>query len=326
MSMKIVALGQPGVKVMQKYFSSNNFRIEIIFQIQPDIWYDFVMSGCLYMIKQFLPDLAPSERKVAECLLANPTQAVSMGIKEVAYEAKTSASACIRFAKRLGYEGYSELRMSLAKEVFSSEAVQDHAKRKQVGQCTSAEELVHLVADTACDSLGGMKAVVDGNVLEKAVEAILRASHILVSGIGASGLVAMDLQQKLARLGQQASYNADSDMQIVEACALGRKDVLVAISYSGETNSVLKVVKEAKANGATVIAIARIGGNSLSKAADLTLHVANSEPLFRESATLSRLGQLLVVDFIYTMILARRHQQLEPLLNRSWKAVAHVSG
>ena len=150
--------------------------------------------------------------------------------------------------------------------------------------------------------------------------------HLLISGVGASGVVAIDLQQKLARLGLKAVYTADSDMQIVEACALCKQDVLIAISYSGETSSVLKVAREAKKNEATVIAITRIGGNSLTKLADITLNVVNSESLFREGATLSRLGQLLVVDFIYTMILARCQKQIEPLLKRSWEAVAHVSG
>jgi len=284
------------------------------------------MSGCLYLIKQFLPNLAPSERKVADFLLANPTEAVSMGVQDVAKATGSSAAACIRFASRLGFAGYTELRLALAKEVFSSERVAEEQKVREVTEKTSADELVHLVVGSTCESLRGLESVIDPKAVEASVEAILRASHLLISGVGASGVVAIDLQQKLARLGLKAVFTADSDMQIVEACALCKQDVLIAISYSGETNSVLKVAREAKKNGSTVIAITRIGGNSLTKLADLTLNVVNSESLFREGATLSRLGQLLVVDFIYTMILARCQKQIQPLLKRSWEAVAHVSG
>jgi DNA-binding MurR/RpiR family transcriptional regulator len=284
------------------------------------------MSGCLYVIKQVLPNLAPSERKVAQFLLANPMQVVSMGIQEVARSSSSSAAACVRLANRLGYKGFTDLRMALAKEVFSSERASEQTTTEKITEQTTTGELVHMVVSSTCESLSGIEEVVDAGALEASVEAILGASHVLIAGIGASGIVAYDFQQKLARLGLHAVYTADSDMQIVEACALKSGGVLIAISYSGESSSVLKVAREAKKNGATVIAITRIGGNSLSRQADYTLNVVNSESLFREGATLSRFAQLLVVDLIYTMILARRHTTVSALLKRSWEAVAHVSG
>ncbi len=278
------------------------------------------------MIKQFLPDLAPSERKIAQYLLANPMQAVSMGVQEVAGTTESSAAACIRFAKRLGFSGYTELRMALAKEVFSSEALPQEKPTAKITDQTTTDELMHLVINSTCQSLEDIEKVLDTKHLEAAVESILASRHILISGIGASGIVASDFQQKLARLGLHASYTADSDMQIVQACAAQEEDVLVAISYSGETSSVLKTAREAKKSNATVIAITRMGGNSLSKVSDIPLYVVNSESLFREGATLSRFGQLMVVDLIYTMVLARRQQKVSTLLKRSWEAVSHVSG
>ncbi len=114
-----------------------------------------------------------------------------------------------------------------------------------------------------------------------------------------------DLQQKLARLGLLAIYTPDSDMQIVQACALKENDALVAISYSGETNKVLRVVQEAKNNLTPTIAITRIGGNTLTKRSDINLFVPNIESLFRQGATISRINQLMVVDIVYAMILSR---------------------
>ena len=284
------------------------------------------MSGCLYVLKQFLPSLATSERTIAEFLLANPMQAVSLGVQEVARSAGSSSSACIRLANHLGYSGYSALRMALAKEVFSSEKELLEVPISQITERTTTAEIVHLVVTSTSESIKEHESRVDIKALEAVVDAIIHAKHLVVSGVGASGIVASDFQQKLSRLGLHAVYTADSDMQIVEACALSEKDVLVVFSYSGETSSVLKVAREAKKSGAQVVAITRIGGNSLSRLADWTLYVVNSESLFREGATLSRFGQLLVVDLIYTIILVRSHGKVGELLKRSWEAVAHVSG
>ncbi len=142
---------------------------------------------------------------------------------------------------------------------------------------------------------------------------------------GASSIVATDFQQKTgpARI---LSTTADADMQIVQACSLGKKDAVIISSYSGETGTILKVAKEAKNNAAPVIAITRLGGNSLSKLADINLFIPNSESLFRQGATSSRINQLLVVDIIYAMIITRTHHHKAELIKRTWEAVSHVSG
>ncbi len=284
------------------------------------------MSGCLYVLKQFLPNLAGSERKIAEFLLANPTQAVSLGVQDIAFSAGSSSSACIRLANHLGYSGYSALRMALAKEVFSSEQEPEDVPLLKITALSSTAEIVNQVIHSTSKSILALEQRVDIKALEGSVNTIMHAHHRVIAGVGASGIVASDLQQKLSRLGLHALYSPDSDMQIVEACALSKSDVLVAISYSGETSSVLKVAREAKRNGSSVIALTRFGGNSLSRIADWTLHVVNSESLFREGATLSRFGQLLVVDLIYTTILVRSHTKVGDLVKRSWEAVSHVSG
>jgi len=114
-------------------------------------------------------------------------------------------------------------------------------------------------------------------------------------------------------------------MQVVQACSLTKLDTLIAFSYSGESDKVLKVAKEAKKNNAKVIAITRIGGNSLSRIADYTIQIPNNESVFREGATLSRISQLLVVDIIYAMILTGSHGKATELLKRTWEAVSHIS-
>ena len=66
-----------------------------------------------------------------------------MGVQDVAKATGSSAAACIRFASRLGFAGYTELRMALAKEVFSSERVAEEQKVREVTEKTSAGALEH---------------------------------------------------------------------------------------------------------------------------------------------------------------------------------------
>lgn len=282
------------------------------------------MNSCFYLIKQFMPKLAPSEKKAADFIIANPTKAVHLGVKELADEAQTSSAAVIRLANRLGYSGYSDLRMNLAKEVFSSEDPQHESTIYQISEGSSVSDIMETMVGITVESLHGLEKVLDPQSLTSAVELIVGARHLVISGIGASGIVATDFQQKLARLGLLAVYSNDSDMQIVQACSLNDKDAVIAVSYSGESGDVLKVVKEAKKTNTKIIAITRIGGNSLSRIADISLNVPNSESLFREGAALSRISQLLVVDIIYAMILMKSKGTTNGLIKRTWEAVSHL--
>lgn len=283
------------------------------------------MNGCFYLIKQFLPNLAPSERKIADFLLTQPAQAVELKITQLAKESQTSPAAIIRLANRLGYSGYSELRMNIAKEVFSTEVVTKESSISQIKEGDSAINIINGIVNITSSTIHGLTQVLDPNILHQVVDAIVKAKYILLSGIGASGIVATDFQQKLARLGHYALYTLDIDMQVVQACSLTKLDTLIAFSYSGESDKVLKVAKEAKKNNAKVIAITRIGGNSLSRIADYTIQIPNNESVFREGATLSRISQLLVVDIIYAMILTGSHGKATELLKRTWEAVSHIS-
>ena len=284
------------------------------------------MEGCLYLIKQFSVNLSPSERKAADFLVSFPTKAVQMGVTNLAEQAGTSSAAIIRLANRLGYKGYTELRMSLAKEVFSTETSQSDSLIPDLTTATSTDDIVKTMVRITNESVAGIDTVLDRDALEATVELIRNSRHILLSGVGASGVVATDLQQKIARLGLLAVYTPDSDMQVVQSCSVNELDAVIAISYSGETGDVLKVAKEAKKNKAPVIAITRIGGNSLSKLADINLFVPNSESLFRQGATSSRINQLLVVDIIYAMILTKTQAHTVEIIKRTWEAVSHVSG
>jgi len=180
-----------------------------------------------------------------------------------------------------------------------------------------------MMVDTACESINSLKEVLSSSQVETAVESLFKSEKILLAGIGASALAAMDLYQKLGRLGLYASFPSEPDLQIVNACALDTNSVAVIFSYSGETKTMRQVAQQAKKAGATVIAVTRVGGNSLSKLADVVLTVPDSEALYRQGATLSRLNQLVVVDILYSSLIARS-PYAERSLTTTWKAVSHV--
>ena len=131
------------------------------------------------------------------------------------------------------------------------------------------------------------------------IEAMVNAKRIYLFGIGASGIVAMDLQQKLLRINKNSLYQMDPHTQISSSVHITNEDVAIGISYSGETKEVNTPLKIARENGAKTIAITRYNKNSLSKIADYTVYLPNDEKELRVGAITSRIDALTIVDILY---------------------------
>ncbi|WP_394699289.1 MurR/RpiR family transcriptional regulator [uncultured Sphaerochaeta sp.] len=282
------------------------------------------MEGCLTLLKQSLSYLSPSERKVAQYLLENPDQAVLHSITALAQKCGGSTAAVVRLCKRLKFDGYSDLKLALAKEVYGKSTPSEGPYIFDLSKTDGTGSIASMMVDTVCESITSLKSVLAAKQLDLAIQALSHSEKILLAGIGASALAAMDLYQKLGRLGIYSSFPSEPDLQIVNACALDAKSTCLVFSYSGETKTMRQVAQQAKKAGSTVIAITRVGGNSLSKLADIVLAVPDSEALYRQGATLSRLNQLVVVDILYSSLIVNR-SNADRFITTTWKAVSEAN-
>lgn len=76
--------------------------------------------GVLERIRVALPDLRPSERRVADKILQDPGQAVALSINEFAQMCDVSQPTISRFCRKLGFSGYAALRISITNDLAST--------------------------------------------------------------------------------------------------------------------------------------------------------------------------------------------------------------
>ena len=137
------------------------------------------------------------------------------------------------------------------------------------------------------------------SVLTAAVEEICAGRRIHLFGVGASGLLAMDFLYKSSRIGIPAFYHEDVHTNLATAALLGPKDIVIAISYSGETRETVLAARAAKDRGCKIIAITQANHNTLARLADYPLYVPSEEPELRVGAMTSRTSGLLLLDLLY---------------------------
>ena len=251
-------------------------------------------------IQALLPELPPSERRVAEVVLHRPVEVVSAPISQIAAWAEVSQPTVIRFCRRLKCAGLPGFKLRLAGDLGAGIPFV-HARLAPGDDLGS---LIGKVFDAAAAGLARGRDALRPELLARAVELLDGASRIECYGLGNSGVTAQDAQMKLFRLGTPTLACTDVQMQRVAATLLPPDAVALFISNSGRTRALLEVAELARRSGAAVIALTR-SGSPLAEAADLLLPADVQENPEVYAPMVSRLVHLAVVD-VLTVALALR--------------------
>jgi DNA-binding MurR/RpiR family transcriptional regulator len=251
-----------------------------------------------------LDSLTGSERKVAELVLAESRRVIYYNIGELATRSGSSQAAVTRFCKKVGLSGLQELKLLLARDAFGGQGF-EHVPSLDLDSSHDPAVVASRIIDRTRQSLLDLERILDPVALERASDVIGKASYVHLFGIGASGMVAYDFYQKLQRIGVRCGYVQENHVQIIAACSLKKGDVGIFISYSGETDDIVRAAREARMNAALIITLTKIGDVPLAAEADIPLRIPASETAMRQGAITSRIDQLAVVDTLFSLIISR---------------------
>lgn len=254
--------------------------------------------SCFLKIREVYHQLTPTEQKIADYIMAQGFQVSTCSAAELAELVKTSPPSIVRFARKLGYAGFQEMKLGLAKDAAWQDMRQD-GLYEAVNVHDSTKEIIYKIGKGNMNAIEETMSLLEEEAITKAIDCMSKANHINIFGVGASGLVGLDLQYKLMRINKKASMYMDSHTQMASAIHLKKGDVAIGISHSGRTLEVYKSLETAKERGATTISITKYGKNPLSDLADISLYTASVEKNLRTGAIASRIAQLTVVDILF---------------------------
>jgi DNA-binding MurR/RpiR family transcriptional regulator len=279
--------------------------------------------GVLVRIRAVLPSLRPAQRRVADAVLQDPAGTAELPIGRLAQQCDTSAATVMRFCHAIGFQGYPELRLALAREASREAAGSPDGEvlSPDIDRDDSLADVVAKIAFTDAAAVQDTAATLDLDVLAQAVDAVVGARRIDVYGIGASGFVGQDLHQKLHRIGLLAFAWPDPHAALTSAALLDGECVAIGISHTGTTTDTVDALRTARESGARTVAITNFVPTPLTDCADLVLTTAARETTFRSGAMASRIAQLAVVDFLFVGVAQRSYDRTVDRLTRTRRAI-----
>ncbi len=196
-----------------------------------------------------------AERRLAECILADPRFAASAPIAEIAERAGVSEPTVTRLARAMGFSGTRDIRFHLAQALAIGGAYMgDPARGRDAGRGTPG--LVAAVTTDAHAAIDRMMLGIREDEIEAIAGILAAARQILICGTGgSSSMAAVEFENRLFRLGLKVSARTDPQLQRMNASVLAEGDVIVGFSISGQVTSVLDALSIARQYGAHTVAI-----------------------------------------------------------------------
>lgn len=263
-------------------------------------------SGVLARLRSSVPHLTPALRRIAEHALDNPDTVIFQTVTELAQASASSEGSVIRFCQELGFAGLQDFKLALAVDLARSGEPDGLPATPVTTQELKARTLQSMVA-----GLEETVGLLDDAAVDEAAAHILMAKRIDVYGVAASGITAEYLDLKLLRLGLRSRAYTDPHLAAISAVSLDSDSVAIAISSSGSTKDTIEAIDLGRAAGAYVIAIVNRRLSPLAKRADCVLLGSSHESPVAGGAAMSKVSQMLVIEVLFTAMIARDERLVE---------------
>lgn len=255
-------------------------------------------------------NFSANECDIADYLLKNNKDIKSLSARFIATKTYTSASSVVRLCKKLGYEGFNDFKEDFIKEVEYKES-----NFKEIDpnypfchddtDMMIANKIGLLYKETIDDTL----CLLDTNTLKKAVDILNKSKIIYICSSGVHGQLASSFQEKMSKIGKTVIIYSRLDHIFYEACYTEQSSCFILISYSGETETVLRVARKLKERKILSIAITSIGGNTLSSLSDYSLFMSTREKLINNIGNFSiNISTVLLLDILYSNYFNLNHK------------------
>lgn len=275
----------------------------------------------LNLIREKYDEFTKAERKIADLILQDPRKVLECSISDLSKNAGVKSEASVvKFYKKLNLKSFQQFKVLLAQSISKAplEIVYEDVSDEDDTR-TITEKIFKATVRAILDTLD----TIDTESVEKAVNLFKNATRIVFIGFAASAAVAFDAFHKFTRLGKNCLFANDDHIIATILAVASPSDLLVAVSHTGETKSIVNFAKKAHEIGMQVVAITGNKKSSLAKVADVVLVTNTKETRIRTDAMTSRIVQLVILDTIYTLLVARDPKLIE-YLNKSRLAVSEL--
>jgi DNA-binding MurR/RpiR family transcriptional regulator len=245
-------------------------------------------------------NLPPQQRLIADFLLENLPKAPFFSVPELARRVGVSEATIVRFAQRIGFQGFSELKMSLVEILQNRLGVEEDPAEH------FAEDTLDKVADLETRNIRRTLEGIDRATFVEVADAIFRADHCYIFGMGVSAHLAELAGYTLTQIGVRATtLSTRFSSPREQLVAVRPSDLLLTFSFPPYSRQSLEVLGDAGDRGAQTVAISDRLTSPAASIAQLCLAVKSDNTMFTNAVA----AVTVLINALATEIASRHRGQ-----------------
>ena len=245
-------------------------------------------------IEENYEKLFSAERKVIDVVLKRPQDVVNMNVSELARESEVSDATVVRVCHRIGYKGYYQFRLMLARDVGREQVSQSEVPEQACGVMSLFQEYAKVMMTIGQN--------MDEQVMRRCVELIKNCKQAHILAVGNTAPLAQYMGFRLGRLGIKSTSNMSPEYFMNHVNLADERDIVIAISQSGASKAVVQGVELGIEKGLEAIAITAHRFSPLEKAANYVLLSRGVKESFGSYKNYAYLKEMAVIDALLDFV------------------------
>lgn len=265
-------------------------------------------QNILAIIESHLDKMTDLEQRIGHYFLDPNSIQEDLSSLQVAQTLHISQAALTRFAKKCGFKGYREFSFQYLQDLQKSQTEADNMQSSLSRHVLYNYNQIHQQT----------KELIDEEKLKRVAQIIEEADRVYFFGTGSSGLVARDMKLRFMRLGVVCEALTDQDGFAWTTSILDKNCLVIGFSLSGQTQSIIDSLIDAKNMGAKTILVTGQPEKIQEDFTEVVPVALQSKPEFilRISA---QFPMLLMIDLIYAFFLEINREKKERIFNSYWE-------
>lgn len=249
-------------------------------------------------------EFSDAEQVLADYILDHPEQLPDLTTKKLATITHTNPTSLIRVAKKLGFNGWTDL-----KEAYLEEWQYLNSHFTTVDANLPFDQKDHLisiankVSALQQNALQDTLSLVDPESLQLAQKLLLEAEEIKIFASQTNALIAQDFVTKMRRINKKVTISSTYDYSTYEAFNSDAKTCAIIISYTGENEAYVNCLDILKKQEVPIIGLTSIGDNPISTQSDCSLKITTREKLYSKIGNFtSNTSVIYLLNLLYSIV------------------------
>ena len=256
-------------------------------------------------------NFSKSEEIISDYIIYLGENIKEYSARRIAKETYNSPATVLNLCKKVGKSGFQNFKDTYLEEL--------EYLNRQYGMINPnvpfkdgdsidrvANKLGILYKETIDDTL----SLLHHDLFQKAIQILMQSENIHIYSKGTALNIAESFKEKLMKIGKNVYIVSNTNYQRYDVYCIKKQDCAIFISYSGETISIIQMAEVCVQRCIPIIAMTSYGENTLSRMANVCLHISTRENLKHNIANFnSNLSISFILDILYSAYFSMNHKK-----------------